>query len=117
MSGAPFCDTREAKVRWLEGFGWEHVGEPPGDGHEATARTWVHAPGPAINRPLPPGTRVRNYGEQFPRAYHEGTATVVDSKHIKGYGTEFNVHTDDGRDTWWSDDATYPIRLREEEQA
>jgi hypothetical protein len=32
-----------------------------------------------MSRDLPVGTRVRHQGEQFPRAYAEGTATVVDA--------------------------------------
>lgn len=66
--------------------------------------------------PLPPGTRVRHYGDQFPRAFTEGTATVVGHFHINGH-LEYRVRRDP---TWatdagvreWSAEATIPVNVK-----
>lgn len=71
-----------------------------------------------MTEPLPPGTRVRHYGHQFPRALREGTATVVGHLHVNGY-VEYVVDVDedirgvpwdgDHRRRQWAATATMPI--------
>lgn len=58
--------------------------------------------------PLTPGTRVRNYGERFPRAYTEGTATILRMTREWPDGTyEYDVRKDSGEVASWND--VHPI--------
>jgi hypothetical protein len=76
------------------------------------------------HHPYPAGTRVRHSGHQFPRAYTEGTATVVGHK-LVGYVSpfvewvdrlEYEVDVDQnapvltgGQRVWWSGLTTHSI--------
>lgn len=72
-----------------------------------------------MSEPLPAGTRVRHYGHQFPRAFREGTATVVGHLHVNGW-LEYLVDVDEGtrgvdpygqhRRRQWANTATIPVR-------
>jgi hypothetical protein len=77
---------------------------------------------PEPRPPLPPGTRVRHYGQQFPRAHREGTATVaaIDGPH-RDSSWEYLIYHDrtfsglPGEEpaSWWSSLMTIPVRCRE----
>ena len=73
------------------------------------------------DRPLPVGTRVRHYGQQWPAA-RTGTATIVDAKgpyydgsweYLVLAGVDFSRATGpanpETRETWWSSLATIPV--------
>lgn len=48
---------------------------------------------------LAPGTRGRNHGEQFPRAFREGTFTILEcTQHYRDGTHEYRVRYDDGRE-------------------
>jgi hypothetical protein len=64
--------------------------------------------------PLAPGSRVRNYGEQYPAARLRGTA-VVEWVFVHNGHLEYAVQHDDGRLTAWSDERTYPVGTVEED--
>ena len=75
--------------------------------------------------PLPDGTSVRHYGEQFPRASRDGTAVIL-GHFWHGVWLEYRIRRDkpfyEGGpvDSEWSADATIPInrqghRLRHQE--
>lgn len=52
---------------------------------------------------LAAGTRARNHGEQFPRAYREGTCTIIECTQHYADGThEYRVRHDDGRILLWN---------------
>jgi hypothetical protein len=67
-----------------------------------------------MSRDLPVGTRVRHQGEQFPRAYAEGTATVVDTTYP--HGDEYQVLRDEPLHlggpllTWWPHHHTVAVQ-------
>lgn len=58
---------------------------------------------PRRDGPLPPGTRIRNYGQQWPHARWYGTAIIVCMTREYRDGThEYDVCTDKGQLTSWN---------------
>lgn len=68
-----------------------------------------------MSEPLPAGTRVRHYGQQWPDAIWDGTATVIEHFYA-GRHLEYRMQRDKplfGSDTGeWAAWATVPTRGR-----
>lgn len=65
------------------------------------------------DHPLPVGTRVRHYVHQWPNAYRDGTANIVEVRGPMYDGSyEYLVSVDDGstKPRWWPAHSTMPIR-------
>jgi hypothetical protein len=67
--------------------------------------------------PLKTGTRVRNYGEQYPEALLHGTAVILSSRPSGNDSYEYEVQRDQplipntpNAPTWWASHMTYPAR-------
>ncbi len=59
-----------------------------------------------------PGTRVRNYGDQYAKAIMYGTATVIDFRQSRGTFIEYRVRRDNPLPgcpdtTWWPAHRTF----------